>query len=195
MLNNWRLTVLKKYLMCLSLVLSGCAGPAIVGGISTVGLSAVEDRGLSGVTSDQVLRVKINFELEEKLEQFTDYELTIYKGRVLVTGIAHNANIKANAIQIIKRIEGVKEVIDGLNVKGSDGFSEYTRDGWITTKLKTTLYADHDIYAPNFLIRTFDKTVYIFGTAQTREEQNKVLEYARDITGVKKVVNLIEVAK
>lgn len=187
--------MLNRYILCLPLVLTACAGPAIVGGIGTVGFSAVEDRGLGGVASDQVLRVKINYQLHDQLSQFNNYELTIYKGRVLVTGIANNEATKASALGIVKRIEGVTEVIDGINIKGEDGFSEYTRDGWMTTKLKATLYADEDIYAPNFLIHTFDKVIYIFGTAQTPAERDKVIEYANEITGVRRVMNFIQLVK
>jgi osmotically-inducible protein OsmY len=186
--------VLKKSIICMPFILTAC-GPAIVGGIGTVGFSAVEDRGLSGVTSDQVLRIKLNNVIGEQLPTFDDYELTVYKGRVLITGIAGTPQMKADIVRVVKGTEGVCEVIDGLNIKGQDGFAEYTRDGWMTTKLKATLYSDDNIYAPNYLIRTFDKVIYVFGTASSPIERDKVLGYAKEISGVKRVVNLIDVKK
>ena len=45
------------------------------------------------------------------------------------------------------------------------------------------------------LVKTFDKTIYIFGTAQTKEEMEKVMGHAFTITGVRKVVNLMEIRK
>jgi osmotically-inducible protein OsmY len=182
----------KKSILLIPMVLSGCAVP-IVGGIGAVGMSAVEDRGLGGVASDQALRMKVNYELSDKLFYLHDFELTVYKGRVLITGIAPNEKTKLEALRLIKGVSGVAQVIDGLNIKGEDGFSEYTRDAWITAKLKPALYADQDIYAPNYVVKTFDKTIYIFGTAPTVEEQQRVLEHAYEITGVKKVVNLMDV--
>jgi osmotically-inducible protein OsmY len=182
----------KKSFLFLPVVLSGCAAP-IVGGIGAVGMSAVEDRGLGGVASDQALRVKVNYELSDKLFHFHDFELTVYKGRVLITGVAPDEKTKLEALRLIKGVSGVKQVIDGLNIKGEDGFSEYTRDAWMTTKLKGALYADQDIYAPNYVVKTFDKVIYIFGTAPTVGEQQSVLDQAYEITGVKKVVNLIDV--
>jgi osmotically-inducible protein OsmY len=186
----------KKYAIYLPLpfLLSGCAAP-LVGGIGAVGMSAVEERGFSGVASDQALRMKLNFELSNELADFTGIELTVYKGRVLFTGVSTNEQIKMHAVGIAKNVVGVKEIIDRMNVKGEDSFSEYARDGWMTTKLKATLYADEDIIAPNYLIKTFDKTIYIFGTAQTKEEMDAVMSYAFDITGVKNVVNLMEVRR
>lgn len=187
--------MLKNSIILLPLFLSGCVAPVALGGIGALGMSVVEDRGLSGVASDQILRIKVDDELSDKLSYFFDYDLTVYKGRVLITGIAPNEKVKAEALRLIKGVSGVNEVIDGLNLKGEEGFSEYTRDAWMTTKLKGTLYANQDIYAPNYLVKTFDKTIYIFGVAQTAEERQMVLDHAFEITGVKKVVNLIEIQK
>src|SRR3989338_1637500 len=119
--------MVKKLWIGLSLGLAGCA-PAAIGGIGTLGMSAVEDRGFEGVASDQALRIKLNVKLQENLSDFTGIELTIYKGRVLLTGIAGNEKIKKEAVQITKRVSGVKDVIDGMNVQGEDGVSEYARD-------------------------------------------------------------------
>lgn len=180
----------RNAIICLLPLLSGCAVP-LVGGIGAIGLSAVEDRGFSGVASDQTLRVKLSYELAD----IQGIEMTIYKGRVLFTGVVGSASIKSRVVEIARNVVGVKEIIDRMNVKGEDGFSEYARDAWMTTKLKGILYTDEDIIAPNYLVRTFDKTIYIFGTAQTQDEMNKVMTYAFDITGVKNVVNLMEVRK
>jgi len=186
--------MLKKSVIFLPLSLSGCIEPIAFGGVGAVGMSAVEERGFGGVVSDQALRVRLNFELSNKLSDFAGISLTVYKGRVLLTGVAANEQTKIEAVRVTKNVSGVRDVIDAMNIQGEDGFSEYTRDAWLTTKLKAALYADQDIYAPNYLIHTFDKVIYIFGVALTKEEMLKVLEHARDITGVKKVVNLIEVA-
>ncbi len=184
----------RKFCIGMTLLLSGCA-PAAIGGIGAVGMSAVEDRGLEGVTGDQALRVKLNFELEKKLSDFSGIELTIYKKQVLLTGVVENEKIKADAVRITKAYPGVRKVIDGMNVKGEDGFAEYTRDAWITTKLKSALYTEDNVIAPNYLINTFDKVIYIFGTAQNTAEMNRVLALAGEITSVRRVVNLIEVKK
>ena len=176
--------------LVLPLMLSGCAVP-LVGGIGAIGFSAVEDRGISGVASDQTLRVKLTYELTD----FEGIEMTIYKGRVLFTGVVANAAIKSRVVEIARNVMGVKEILDYMKVDGEDSFAEYTRDAWMTTKLKGILYTDEDIIAPNYLVRTFDKTIYIFGTAQTAEEMQKVMTYAFDITGVRNVVNLMELRK
>ncbi len=186
--------MVKNIFVGLTLLLSGCA-PAAIGGIGAIGLCSVDERGVDGVAKDQAIRAALNFEMEKKLSDFSDVELTVYNGRVLLTGVANTPQIKAQAVNIARNTKGVRDVIDGINVEGEDGFAEYTRDGWITTKLKASLYPEDDVVAPNYVIRTFDKVIYIFGTAQNQEEMDRVLYLAHDITGVRRVVNLIEVKK
>jgi len=182
--------VLKKCSLWIPLLLTGC-GPLLVGGVGTVGMSAVEERGFGGVVSDQSLWVRLNYELAD----ISGLEITVYNGRVLLTGVVVDERAKRDAVRLAKGVSGVNEVIDGTNLRGEAGFGEYTRDSWITTKLKANLYADEDVIAPNYLVKTFDKVVYIFGTAYTQEEMDRVVEHAYDITGVRKVVNLIELYK
>ncbi|HBG35262.1 MAG TPA: hypothetical protein DER04_01200 [Holosporales bacterium] len=185
----------KKYsIIILPLLLSSCGVP-IVGGIGSVGMHAVEDRGIGGTFSDEALQFTIRSKLCGEVPNCHVIDMTVYKSRVLMTGVVESQKVKAEAVRVAKSVDGVKEVIDGLNVEGQDTFSEYIRDGWITTKLKTALYAEEDVYAPNYTITTFDKVVYIFGIAESQEEMKLVIDNAYNITGVKKVVNLIEIKK
>lgn len=182
----------KKYLILLPLLLSGCAVP-LVGGIGSVGMHAVEDRGLSGSFSDEALQFTIRSKLCGEIPNCHVIDMTVYKSRVLMTGVVESPQVKVDAVSVAKSVEGVKEVIDGLNVEGQDTFAEYVQDSWITTKLKSALYSKDEVYAPNYTITTFDRVVYIFGTAESKEEMQIVINAASDITGIKRVVNLIEV--
>lgn len=183
------------FLSLLPLTLSGCIAPLAVGGIGAVGMSAVEDRGISGVASDKATWIKLDYALSNEVPSYEGIEITVYKGRVLLTGVVANEKVRTEVLRVAQTVSGVKEVINGLNVRGEDSFSEYTRDGWMTTKLKASLYSDEDVIAPNYVITTFGKIIYIFGTAQNQKEMEKVINYAFDIKGVTKIVNLIEVKK
>lgn len=181
-------------LLSMLLLLSSCVAPFVAGGAGAIVSSAAEERGLTGVVSDQVLRYRLNQVLDAGLTNFDGIELTVYKGRVLFTGVASDEAIRKETLRIAARVSGVKEVIDGMNTKTDNGFAEYSRDGWITTKIKAALYIDEDIRPANYVIRTFDKIVYIFGTAQSQEEIKKVMTHASEVKGVKRVVPLIEIS-
>lgn len=183
----------RKTIVCLSLLLlSGCAAPLVVGGAGSLWTHAAEDRGISGSVNDQILRYRLNQVLDGGLSNFDGIELTVYKNRVLLTGVAADESVRKEAVRIVSITSGVRDVIDGMDTQATTGFGEYSRDGWITTKLKACLFADEDLVAPNYVIRTFNKTVYVFGTARSQQEIQKVIEHAADITGVKRVVPLIE---
>lgn len=182
----------KKYSILLPLLLSGCAAP-LVGGLGSVGMHAVEDRGLGGTFSDEALQFTIRSKLCGEIPNCHVIDMTVYKSRVLMTGVVESPQVKADAVRVAKSVEGVKEVIDGLNVEGKDTFAEYVQDSWITTKLKSAIFSEENVYAPNYTITTFDRVVYIFGTAGSDEEMQIVMNDASDTTGVKRVVNLIEI--
>lgn len=185
----------KKYaLLGLPLFLTACGVP-IIGGLGSVGMHAVEDRGLGGAFNDEALQFTIRSTLCGRVPNCHVIDITVYKGRVLLTGVVENQQDKADAVKVAKSVDGVNEIIDGLNIEGQDTFSEYMRDTWITSKLKTCLYSEDDVFAPNYTITTFDRTVYIFGTAESKEEMQLVINNAHEITGVKRVVNLIEIKK
>lgn len=180
----------KKFIICLPVIVSGCAVP-VFGGLGGLGLSAVEDRGLEGVASDQALRISVNSALFDNYD-FIGLNLTVYKERILLTGFVPHEQAKIQAVQIVKNTSGVKDVIDAIKIQPDDEFLEIANDTWLTTKLKTNLYMNQDIYAPNYIVHTFASVVYIFGTASSPEELGKVMEEAHDVEGVRKVVNLIE---
>jgi osmotically-inducible protein OsmY len=182
----------KKYSILLPLLLSGCAAP-LVGGLGSVGMHAAEDRGLGGTFSDEALQFTIRSKLCGEIPNCHVIDMTVYKSRVLMTGVVESPQVKTDAVRVAKSVEGVKEVIDGLNIEGQDTFAEYVRDSWITTKLKSAIYSEENVYAPNYTITTFDRVVYVFGTAGSQEEMQIVMNDASDITGVKRVVNLIEI--
>ncbi len=185
--------MLKKSALFLPFLLSGCVAPLVVGGAGALLTThAAQERGLSGSVSDQVLRYQLNQALDGGLADASGLELTVFKGRVLLAGIVANEQVKQQAVCIAGKVEGVRDIINGMDTHGEYNLADYSRDGWITTKLKTILFADEDVRAPDYIIRTFGGTVYIFGTAQNQQEIQKVIGHASEISGVKRVLPLIE---
>ena len=74
--------------------------------------------------SDQLLRYKLIKALDEGLTNFDGIELTVYKSRVLLTGVAASEQIKQEAVRITSIVPGVRDVIDGMNTKAESGFGE-----------------------------------------------------------------------
>ena len=69
----------------------------------------------------------------------------------------------------------------------------YVDDAWITSKVKSTMIADHDVKAHNIEVDTTKGVVHLSGTAESWQEANRAEEIARGIKGVTAVENDIRV--
>lgn len=179
----------------LGLLLQGCVG-AVVGAGATVGTTAMEERGISGAVDDTELRLRINALFSSKDERlWRKIGLQVYAGRVLLTGRADTAHMRAEAVRLAWQAKGVKEVINELQIAESGGASGFARDTWISTQLKSRLLFDKRILSINYSVETVNHTVYLIGLAQSREELSRVTNHARTLDYVKKVVNYVKIKR
>jgi osmotically-inducible protein OsmY len=179
----------------LGLLLQGCVG-AVVGAGATAGTTAMEERGISGAVDDTELRLRINALFSSKDERlWRKIGLQVYAGRVLLTGRADTAHMRAEAVRLVWQAKGVKEVINELQIAESGGASGFARDTWISTQLKSRLLFDKRILSINYSVETVNHTVYLIGLAQSREELNRVTNHARTLDYVKKVVNYVKIKR
>ena len=179
----------------LGLLLQGCVG-AVVGAGATAGTAAMEERGISGAVADTELRLRINALFSSKDERlWRKIGLQVYAGRVLLTGRADTAHMRAEAVRLAWQAKGVKEVINELQIAESGGASGFARDTWISTQLKSRLLFDKRILSINYSVETVNHTVYLIGLAQSREELSRVTNHARTLDYVKKVVNYVKIKR
>ena len=152
--------------------------------------SPAQERGISGFFGDNALRVKVNAALAtgQGLEQV---EIIIHRGRVLLLGIVNAETTKTLAVSKIKKINGVKKVIDEMQV-GHESFADYSRDAWIGHKLRALLFFDSRVYSQNYHVRVSNKKVYILGTAQSQVEKDFVLGQAESLP-VRRVIPYIDI--
>jgi osmotically-inducible protein OsmY len=181
-------------LVSCAIILSGCvAAPvAIFGAATTVGTSAIEERGVGGVMSDTSISTRIKASwLAHDGDLYKNIDLQVREGRVLLSGTVDNIKQQIDAVRLVWKVSGVKEVIDETTVGKGGGFSGYASDSWISTKLKTQMLFDSRIQSINYNFQTAGGTVYLMGIAQNQEELDAVINLAKGISGVKKVVNYV----
>jgi hypothetical protein len=87
------------------------------------------------------------------------------------------------------RAKGVKEVIDETVIDKTGDTGSFTRDQWITAQLKSKLLFDKNVFSVNYSFETVRGVVYMLGVAQDQSELEIVLNYARNIEYVQRVVN------
>lgn len=177
----------------LPLLCSGCGPLPVIGAGATVVTAAAEERGLEGIASDARIRSQINYLWLTKEPNLIDQvELSVQSGCVVLTGFVENARLKAEAVRLVRQVDGVTAVYDETQIGPEQSWSGYTRDAWMGTKLKTALLGDENIRSRNYSIRVVDKVVYLMGIAQDQQELNLVLAHARDTANVRRVVNHVQ---
>jgi len=79
------------------------------------------------------------------------------------------------------------------NSRGVESTGEVVSDSWITTKVKSDMAVEKDVSATHISVKTYEGVVTLSGTADSKEEADNAVTIARNIKGVKSVVNNIVV--
>ncbi len=172
------------------IAVAGCA-PTIIGAGATAGVAAAEERGLDGAIDDAKIRVEINrLWFERDVEMFRKTTLNISEGRVMLTGLVGTEQARADAARLSWQVAGVKEVLNELLVRAAgEPAMDQANDLWIQQKLKARLLTDGDVKNINYVIDVTGSVVYLLGIGQNQAEIDRVVAHARDVSGVKRVIN------
>ncbi len=187
----------RSFLIALALIaafapaLSGCIWIAAGGAVAGVS-AARQERSIGNAVND----VRIKSEIESKLvsqqaSHFVNVSVTVIEGRVLLTGRVEEPDTRLDATRMAWSAEGVKKVDNDIEVTDSKGWFDRPNDILIRTTLATNLLTDPDIKDVNYTIDCVNGVVYLMGVGQDREEVERVIEHARNTSGVKKVENYV----
>ncbi|GLQ05275.1 BON domain-containing protein [Sneathiella chinensis] len=162
----------------------------VIGGAATAGVTAAQERSMGNAVDDAGIKVQIlNDLLQENEKLFADVSTSVVEGRVLVTGEVPTHGDREKASEIIWKIDGVRQVLNELQVGDRETVSSVASDSWISTKLKARLLQDLDVRHINYSIDTVNQIVYLFGIAQDQSELDRVFRHAKDISGVRKIIS------
>jgi osmotically-inducible protein OsmY len=175
----------------LSLIsLSGCV-PIVAGGIGA-GILMAEDRRTSGTyLMDEEIELKATSRVREQFGENTRVSTTSFNRRVLLTGAAPDAEVRAKVEAIALAVPNVRAVQNELSVGPVSTFTARTNDGYITTKVKARFLDDKRFNAHHVKVVTEAGTVYLMGLVK-REEGDAAAEVAARTSGVGKVVKVFE---
>lgn len=171
------------------LALSGCGG-IVVGAGAGAATAGLQERGLDGAIVDSRIQAEINHGwLEYDKSLFPHLGSSVYEGRVLLTGVVKTEEQRAEIVRQAWSVRGVREVINEIIVDPKGESGTLARDTWISTQLRGKILVDRDVVGVNYAVETVRHTVYLFGVAQDKKELDKVINYARNIEYVERVIN------
>lgn len=173
--------------------LSGCA-PFVVGAGASAGVATAQERGFKGAMNDTEIRLHINdLWLQESLSLYSKINLQVQEGKVLLTGNVPDPETRLNAVRLAWQANGVREVINEIEVQDKSSLTDSAQDIWIATQLKTKLLVDSEVSSINYSIETVNQVVYLMGVAQSQAEIDRVIGHAKNISYVRRVVNYVRV--
>jgi len=183
-------------LLCavLAAPLGGCLVAAVGAAGAGGGYELSAERSFSDTAKDAGIAAVVQKSWRDyNLQMSEDLGCTVYEGRVLLTGEVPNEDWRAEAVKRTWQVDGVKAVYDEIQIGPEEVFTQDVGDDTITTKLTTQLKFDADVKSINYTITTVRGVVYLMGTARSQQELDRVVDHARNIADVKRVVSYVTI--
>ncbi len=180
-------------LLALLLVMTACSPAGTAVGVGAgVGVMASQERGLGQGVEDQRIRLEINSKwLQHDEKMYRLLSLQVQEARVLLTGALPSQEMRLAAVRLAWEVDGVKEVINEITITDEGGLGTYARDTWISTQIKTKLIFDVEVSSINYSIETVHGVVYLMGIAKDDIELSRVINHARNVSYVERVVSYV----
>lgn len=112
------------------------------------------------------------------------------KGIVTLSGTVSSRSHKSLAEATAENVRGVKSVTNNISVQTDEGNS----DGWIGTKVRTTLLFYRNVRGLRTEVDVKDGAVTLRGEANSAAQKDLTTEYVKDVDGVTSVNNQMTVA-
>ena len=170
-------------------ILNGCVGTSSQGLFGTGVSIAIDPRSLGTQIDDNIMEknLKARLLLEDK-KYLLSINSKVLDGRIFITGKVDNPEEKLKITKMAWETKGVRSVRNNLIIKKEFNFKQSAVDLLITSQLRTALVLNKKIKSTNYNIDTYKKKIYIYGIAQTKEEQEEVLNEGKSIPDVKRVI-------
>nr|WP_241660862.1 BON domain-containing protein [Variovorax guangxiensis] len=176
----------------LAAALSACV-PLVVGGAAVgAGLVATDRRTSGAQLDDQGIELRGASRIREIANDQMNISVTSFNRQLLLTGTVATDADRRRAEAAVQGIDNVRSVVNEVRVGPGRSFQVRSNDTFITGKVKASLLDAKDLFANSFKIVTDDGVVYLMGLA-TRREVDRATDITRGVSGVQKVVRVVEV--
>ena len=189
--------MIKLTLLFVSLILLminiGCSPVGVIasGGSATM-VVAEGDRSLGTVVDDATIKLNLSAKfLKSENKLFLDVNSNVTEGRVLLTGLVDTQEIRIEAVRKVWEINGVREVINEIEVGDKTTLKEYMNDLWINTQVKSLAARTIGLRSFSYNFETIKGKVYIAGITSRPEQLQAIVESTKTIKGVNEIVNYV----
>ena len=189
-----KLFILLRWLILLCLITSliGCVAVAVGGG-AAVATAAVDRRTPGTLVEDQTIEVKAIkvFRDDNELKEQAHLNVTSYNTVVLITGETPTNAMSQKTLELVKAIDKVTHVYNEITIAAPSSMVSRSSDSYITTKVKTKMFADKVLSGFKVKVVTEKGVVFLMGIV-SHSEADIATEITRQTGGVQKVVKLFQ---
>ena len=171
----------------------GCSPVGVLasGGATTL-VIAEGDKTLGTAVDDATIKLNISRKfLVSENNLFINIDTSVVEGMVLLTGIVKNQEVRIEVVKIVWEVEGVKEVINEIEIGDKTTIKEYANDVWITTQIRALAAKDIGLRSISYNIETIRGKVYLAGLTSRPEQLETLINITKSVKGVKEVVNYV----
>ena len=172
-------------------LLQGCL-PAVVGGAAVGVLSAHDRRSTGTQADDETTEWKAKLKVPAQYKETAHVNFTSYNRRLLITGEVPNEEAKSAIESEVRMLDGLREVYNEMGIGAASSLGSRSTDSFIDSKVKARLVDSNQISANHIKVVTERAIVHLMGIVNEREAKVAVA-VARTTSGVRKVVNLMEI--
>ena len=167
------------------------AGVVASGGATTM-VVAEGDRSLGTVVDDATIKVNIAAKFLAAGDNiFVDINTTVLEGRVLLTGLVDNQEIRIDAVRLVWEVEGVKEVINEIEIGNRSSIKSYASDLWINTQARGVAAKTIGLRSVAYNFETIQGKIYVAGITTNPNQLEELIESLKTIKGVKEIINYV----
>ena len=177
------------FFLILLVFLNSCSGTSSRGLFGTGVSVAIDPRSLGTQIDDSIMEKNLitRLTMEEK-KYFLSVKTKVLDGRIFITGKVDNPEEKLKITKIAWETSGVRSVRNDIKIKEKFNFKQSAKDTLITSQLRAALIVNKNIKSGNYQIDTYKKNIYIYGIARNRNELEIVVNEAKSILDVNKVI-------
>ena len=180
-------------LSTLTFINYGCSPANILatGGGSAM-VVAEGERTLGTVIDDATIKVNIAAKfLAAENNLFVNINTSVLEGRVLLTGLVDNQEIRIDAVRIVWGVEGVQEIINEIEIGNRSSLKNYASDLWINTQARAVAAKTIGLKAITYNFETIQGKIYIAGITTKPEQLEELISALKIIKGVNEIVNYV----
>ena len=189
--------ITKIFIVSLTLIFAfvnyGCTPANILatGGGSAM-VVAEGERSLGTVIDDATIKVNIAAKfLNAENNLFVNINTSVLEGRILLTGLVDNQEIRIDAVRLVWEVEGVQEIINEIEIGNRSTLKDYASDLWINTQARAVAAKTVGIKSITYNFETIQGKIYIAGITTTPELLDEMIEALKNIKGVNEIVNYV----